>query len=90
MTLPSPEDVTSQSLVDTISHNKWVKARAALIREYAITETALSAADEIEALLIAEDKRIMDEGDAYPPVIAILETWVKVTRETTAIETEQS
>lgn len=80
--MTTPEDVTSQSLVDSISHNKWVTARASLIREYAITETSLKAADEIEALILAEEKRIMDEGDALPPVLAILEAWINATRET--------
>jgi hypothetical protein len=87
MTLPVPEDVTSQSLVDTISKNPWVKARGALIREYAIKETAIRAADEIEALVDAENKRIMDEGDTYPPIMTFLETWIRVTRETTIQET---
>ena len=84
--MTNPEDVTSQSLVDSISKNPWVKARAGLIRDYAITETALSAADEIEALILTEEKRIMKEGDVLPTVITILETWVKVTRETSVME----
>ena len=71
LTLPNPEEVTSQSLLSGISSNRWVKARAQLIAEYAEKETALRAADEIEKLLDAE-------GDA----VSALRTWVKVTRET--------
>lgn len=88
MTLPSPENVTSQSLVDTISNNKWIKARGALIREHAITETALRAADEIEALIDAETERIMNEGDPIPKLFTLLETWIRVTRETATFPTE--
>jgi len=82
MTLPNPEDVTSATLVSTISKNSWVKARANLIRDYAITETALKAADEVEALIETETERIMMEGDPLPKLFTLLETWIKVTRET--------
>ena len=87
MTLPNPEDVTSATLVSTISKNSWVKARANLIRDYAITETALKAADEVEALIEADVRRITDEGGPYPPkIITLLETWIRVTRETAKLE----
>ncbi len=88
MTLPSPEDVTSQSLVDNISNNKWIKARGALIREYAIRETALKAANEVETLLTTECEaaRTMGDRDPFPPVVTILETWIRVTRETNITE----
>ena len=77
MSLPAPEDVTSQSLVDTISKNPWTKARGALIREYAINETARKAADEIEALI---------SSDLIEDTNGTLTAWIKATREATVME----
>lgn len=84
MSLPNVEDVTSQSLVDNISNNKWVKARATLIRDYAVRETALKAADEIEALL---DN---DTSPAVPAFAVTLRAWISATREASRIHEETS
>ena len=66
-----PEEITSLSLAATTSKNKWITARAHLIREYAIRETSVAAAEGIE--------RLLDElGDSAIPA---LREWVKITRE---------
>ena len=75
--MTAPEDVTSKSLAATIAHGKWVQARAQLIRDYAISETANQAATEVAKLLLSPL--------TPKEIIEALSTWVKVTRENAVI-----